>query len=139
MYINKIIKFIYIMSIVKLPVSIGELWDKYTILLIKKEKVIDQDKIKHILNEIDYFSTIINDYPYENNKMFIDLKRVNSELWDIEDKIRIKEKKKEFDDEFINLARQVYHKNDERATIKSNINVEYKSQIHEVKEYVNYE
>lgn len=127
------------MSIVKLPVSIGELWDKYTILLIKKEKVIDQDKIKHILNEIDYFSTIINDYPYENNNLFIDLKRVNFELWDIEDKIRVKEKKKEFDDEFISLARQVYHKNDERATIKSNINVEYKSLIHEVKEYVNYE
>jgi hypothetical protein len=126
------------MSIVNLPVSIGELWDKYTILLIKKEKIVNLEKIKHILNEIEYLSKIINDYPYENNKMFIDLKKVNSELWDIEDKIRIKEKKKEFNDEFIQLARQVYHKNDERANIKSRINLEYKSLIYEVKDYVIY-
>lgn len=127
------------MSIVNLPVSIGEFWDKYSILLIKKEKVSNPDKMKHILNEINYFNEIMDDYQCDNNKLFIDLKSVNTDLWEIEDKIRIKEKNKEFDDEFINLARQVYHKNDERANIKSAINIEYKSLIHEVKEYINYE
>jgi len=126
------------MSIANIPVSVGELWDKYTILLIKQEKVVDLDKIKHISNEIDYLSQIMKDYEYEDNDLFIDLKNVNSKLWDIEDKIRIKEKQREFDNEFISLARQVYHTNDERANIKNHINIKYKSSIREVKEYVNY-
>jgi hypothetical protein len=119
-------------------VSIGELWDKYSILLIKKEKIKDKLKLDYVNNEIKSLDKIMRYYPYQSNELFINLKKVNEKLWDIEDKLRIKESLKTFDNEFIELARSVYYTNDERAEIKRNINIIYDSLIHEIKDYINY-
>jgi len=81
---------------------------------------------------------LMNQYSFETDKLFFHLKEVNTILWNIEDKIRIKEKEKMFDEEFIELARNVYYTNDKRADIKKQINIKYNSIIHEVKDYVNY-
>ncbi len=123
---------------VHIPVSIGELWDKYTILLIKQNKVTDKIKLNHVNNELKYLNTFMEKYDYKDNKLFIQLKSINEKLWDIEDSIRLKEKKKNFDDEFIELARAVYYTNDERGDIKKEINVLFNSVIHEVKNYEKY-
>lgn len=120
-----------------IDVSIGELWDKYTILLIKKEFIKNEDKLKHILLEIELLDNNMKKYDKENN-MFIELKNINQQLWNIEDAIRIKEMNKEFDEEFITLARNVYITNDKRCICKQNINDFYGSCIQEVKEYVHY-
>jgi len=123
---------------INVPVSIGELWDKYTILLIKKEKVKDEKKIIYVLNEIEYLDKLMICYSYKDNNLFLNLQKINLELWDIEDKLRIKEKENIFDNEFIELARSVYYTNDKRAEIKKEINILFNSQIHEVKYYVDY-
>jgi hypothetical protein len=125
------------MSII-VPVSVGELWDKYSILLIKKEKIKDKDKIKNVTTEIEYLNKLMNKYSYNNSEIFIKLQNVNLTLWEIEDKLRIKEKENIFDNDFIQLARAVYYTNDLRAEIKREINILFNSNIYEVKEYVNY-
>jgi hypothetical protein len=123
---------------VNIPVSIGELWDKYTILIIKKEKIKDENKLKHIITEIKYLDEIMNKYQYNENKLFIELKNINDMLWNIEDKLRVKETQKSFDNEFIELARAVYFTNDKRAEIKKQINIDFDSIIYEIKDYVKY-
>jgi len=123
---------------VNVPISISELWNKYTILLIKKEKIKDKQKINYVLSEIKFLDSLMNLYSYKNNDLFIQLQKVNLELWNIEDKLRIKEKENVFDNEFIELARSVYYTNDKRAEIKKEINILFNSQIHEVKDYVDY-
>ena len=120
---------------ISIPISIGELWDKYTILLIKKDKITDISKLKHINTEIEYLYNIINKFSYKTDNLFIKLKECNLKLWNIEDNIRIKEKLKQFDSEFIQLARQVYLTNDERFNYKKLINVKYNSIINEMKSY----
>lgn len=124
-------------NIVQVPVSIGELCDKYTILLIKKEKITDEVKLSNIRRELSYLESIVADLnvPYSN---IYDLKKVNEKLWDIEDNIRIKEMHKEFDNEFIQLARSVYVTNDMRFEIKNEISKLFKSDILEVKSYNKY-
>ena len=124
-------------NIVQVPVSIGELCDKYTILLIKKEKITDDVKLSNIRKELSYLESIVADLnvPYSN---IYDLKKVNEKLWDIEDNIRIKEMHKEFDNEFIQLARSVYVTNDMRFEIKNEISKLFKSDILEVKSYNKY-
>ena len=124
---------------IKVPISIGELWDKYSILLIKKDKIIDENKLKHVCIEINYLDELMNNYSYKEDELFFNLKDINEKLWDIEDKLRIKELKKDFDEEFIKLARAVYYTNDKRSVIKTEINKKYNSNIYEVKNYVNYE
>jgi hypothetical protein len=116
-----------------IPISIGELWDKYSILLIKKERVKDETKLTFIEKEIEYLKPYMTISP-----LFIELKKINEHLWEIEDKIRIKEYKKEFDSEFIELARSVYITNDKRADTKKEINIQQKSIIHEIKDYIKY-
>lgn len=123
---------------INIPVSIGELWDKYTILLIKQEKIKNQEKLIHVINELNYLNKCMEKYDYKKNKLFIQLKLINENLWDIEDKIRLKEKEKYFDEDFIKLARSVYYTNDQRGEIKKEINVLFNSNIHEVKEYEKY-
>jgi hypothetical protein len=123
---------------ISVPVSIGELWDKYTILLVKNEKVKDKSKQHFIHLEIENLDLVMNNYLYQENELFLNLKKVNEALWDIEDKLRIKESLKMFDNEFIELARAVYYTNDKRAEIKRQINTEFNSMLHEVKEYVQY-
>jgi len=123
---------------ISIPISIGELWDKYTILLIKKEKIKDYNKLIHINLEINKLDEFINKYSYKDNNLFINLININKKLWDIEDKLRIKEKNKQFDSEFIELARSVYYNNDKRAEIKKEINNNFNSIIHEIKDYIDY-
>ena len=124
---------------VYIPVSIGELWDKYTILLIKQRKIHDENKLAHVNTEKDFLESHMNTFLlYKENPLFIELQDTNERLWDIEDALRIKESDKEFDAEFIELARSVYFVNDKRAAIKKDINIQFGSAIHEVKEYVDY-
>ena len=103
------------------PVSIGELYDKYTILQIKSEKIKDNEKLYFINEEINHLIPYIDKYQLNAN-IIEELKHINTILWDIEDNIREKEKKQEFDDEFIALARKVYITNDKRSVFKSYIN-----------------
>jgi hypothetical protein len=121
-------------------VSIGELIDKFTILLIKKSKIIDQEKLNKVSIEIDYLKKDVENLKnkYEINDLFDNLININTKLWNIEDNIRIKEKNQEFDSEFIQLARSVYFTNDERAFIKNEINKKTESNIFEVKSYEDY-
>ena len=123
--------------IVSVPISIGELCDKYTILQIKSEKISDVNKLNKIENEIRYLKPLIYQCKVSEDKLN-DLKKVNEKLWDIEDKIRIKESHSVYDAEFIELARAVYITNDHRFELKSAINEYYKSDICEVKSYAKY-
>ena len=122
-------------------ISPGELLDKISILEIKIEKVKDKNSLEEIkkeykiLKEIRTSSIEITD---EIKDLFQSVKNVNIKLWNIEDKLRICEKNKEFDKNFIELARSVYFANDERAEFKSKINKILKSNIIEIKQYDNY-
>jgi len=122
----------------EINVSIGELWDKFTILLIKKEKITNEEKLKIVLNEISFLQPKMDKYEYLSNNNFINLKETNLKLWEVEDKLRIKETEKRFDNEFILLARRVYYLNDIRSEFKGKINNEFGSKIGEVKDYINY-
>jgi len=121
-------------------VSVGEVIDKYTILDIKSEKIKDKDKLTNIIKEKNILSLSLSEHNYfilfstETNE----LKIINEKLWDIEDRIRIKEFKMEFDDEFIELARSVYITNDIRFNIKNKINKLSNSNIVEEKSYFKY-
>lgn len=120
-------------------VSNGELVDKVTILSIKLKKIKSKDKLVNIQKEFDHLSGKLKDIGFSvNNKEYNELVNVNTKLWEIEDKIRVKEAKQEFDDEFIKLARSVYFENDKRFEIKKRINNLTSSSLHEEKEYVNY-
>ncbi len=125
------------MNVCYIPISIGDLFDKYSILLIKLEKIKDDYKILTITKEIEYLKPIINKYNI-NEELFNLLKNINIKLWEIEDGIRKKEHKKEFDEEFIELARSVYTNNDKRADIKNQINQFFNSDIIEIKDYFQY-
>ncbi len=120
-------------------VSIGEVVDKVTILSIKLEKFKDENKRNNVLNEYNVLKKNIESLGInEKTQEFIDLKEVNLKLWNIEDSIRIKESKGEFDNEFIQIARSVYFENDVRAEIKKKINLKFGSEFVEEKEYVDY-
>ena len=119
-----------------IPVSIGELWDKYSILVIKKQKIVDLEKLEKINTEISYLEPFLKQYPIGIDVLESDIYLCNLELWKIEDEIREKEKRQEFDEEFIQLARSVYFTNDKRYNIKSKINEQFNSSIYEVKSYI---
>ena len=123
----------------KIDISIGELVDKVSILSIKLEKIKNPDKLKNIKKEYDLlYESMKKTGITKDSEQFINLVQVNLSLWDIEDKIRIKEAKNEFDDDFIQLARSVYFENDKRAEIKKQINLTFGSDLIEEKEYVQY-
>ena len=125
-------------STILAPISIGELIDKITILEIK-QIYMTGIKLKNINKEIKLLKNILQDKNLEINIDLIkNLKKINKTLWEIEDNIRIKESKQEFDEEFIKLARSVYIENDERASIKKEINQKYNSDLVEEKSYKNY-
>lgn len=125
-------------KIINVPISVGELIDKITILEIKKDKLKNL-KLKNILKELSFLRAVL-----EKNSILIpdaiyfQLKSINLKLWDIEDKIRIKEKNKEFDNEFIELARSVYLNNDRRSETKKELNIMFNSEIIEEKSYEKY-
>ena len=123
------------MNICYIPVSVGELYDKYTILQIKKEKINNVDKLAYITTELTHLQPLIDKFKLDL-ALVEKIKNVNERLWEIEDNIRIKEAKLEFDEEFINLARLVYTTNDERYSIKAMINNIYNSAIQEIKHYL---
>ena len=110
------------------PVSLGELYDKYSILQIKSERIHDKSKLVSVTKELEYLQPYINKFQLDI-KLNDEMKHINEELWVIEDKIREKEHKHEFDEEFILLARSVYKKNDKRSVIKNKINEYLNSEI----------
>lgn len=114
-----------------IPVSVGELIDKITILEIKAF-LTDDEYVHKELSELNQIKSILTQYTLNYE---VQLKKVNEDLWKIENRIREKEKLQEFDDEFIELARSVYIKNDERARIKKEINILCNSDYREVKIY----
>ena len=116
---------------IEIPVSVGELIDKITILEIKS-MFSDNEYIQKELEELNQIKFTITQYTLEYE---VQLKKVNETLWKIEDKIRKKEKLQEFDEEFIELARSVYITNDKRAKIKSEINELTNSSLREIKVY----
>ena len=124
----------------KIEVSHGEIVDKLTILQIKKENITDNEKLVNINKEYDYLFTVVeNDLGISTESLdYLKLLSVNKELWVIEDNIRNKERQKEFDEEFIKLARDVYYTNDVRAKIKKEINLKYGSGFIEEKSYNKY-
>jgi len=126
---------------IKVEVSFGEYLDKLTILQIKSERVHDEGKLKNIRHELSLLKTTWEKHPQSKVELSDELrqlKAVNEKLWDIEDKIRDKERHRNFDQGFIELARAVYFTNDERARIKRIINEKLGSELIEEKSYTDY-
>ena len=122
-------------------ISPGELLDKISILEIKLEKVKDKDRQKRIKIEYDILKKVQNSSIEMSDKikdLYRSVSNVNIKLWDIEDKIRICEQNKDFGKNFIELARGVYFNNDKRAKLKNEINEILKSNIREIKQFVDY-
>jgi hypothetical protein len=119
------------MNFPNVPVSIGELIDKITILQIKSKHTDNE----YIIKELNDLIKIAEDLQVYKQEYLDNLMEVNQSLWCIEDEIRIKEKNQEFDDRFIELARSVYKQNDLRAVIKRKINDETQSAYKEIKIY----
>ena len=126
--------------IVNTPISLGELIDKISILVIKEKKIKDEKKNNLIREELTLLKKTLNEAANYNsiNNYLNQLIDVNSALWKIEDEIRDCEKNKKFDQKFIELARSVYITNDRRAEIKLEINNKFGSKIVEVKSYTKY-
>ena len=125
-------------KIINAPISIGELVDKITILEIKKNKL-QNSKLGNVLKELSFLRKLMEKHQIEiTDDLFTQLKEINLTLWNIEDQIRIKEKNKEFDNIFIELARSVYFTNDKRSEIKKRINRLSNSEITEEKSYAEY-
>lgn len=124
----------------KLYVSEAEILDKLTILEIKSKNINDYNKIKNIEIELDILKKESTDILLDEKifSLYLELKKVNMKLWEIEDNIRIKERNKSFDNDFIELARSVYQTNDQRASIKKQINTILNSEIIEEKSYEPY-
>jgi len=120
----------------KIDVSIGEVFDKITILQIKLEKIKDHEKLKHIEYELKILEKILQESKIDiSSNLLQRLREVNETLWDTEDIIRDKEEKEEFDTEFIKHARLDAKLNDQRFLIKNEINLFFDSQIKEQKSY----
>ena len=129
------------MSTISTPVSYGELIDKITILEIKAERIRDAAKVANVRTELDLLDATWAAHPASRTDIAAEraaLRGVNETLWDIEDRIRVKEKAQAFDAEFIELARSVYFRNDERAAIKRTINEKLGSTLVEEKSYEDY-
>lgn len=122
------------------PISVGELIDKLTILQIKLQNIADLEKLGNVKQEWDALSNLpeYKDIAYEVAPFFTNLYIVNMDLWKIEDDIRECERNGDFGEKFVALARAVYKTNDRRAAIKKSINLKYKSKIVEEKSYKEY-
>ncbi|MCD6585551.1 MAG: hypothetical protein J7K96_07310 [Desulfobacteraceae bacterium] len=123
----------------KVEVSIGELVDKVSILSIKRRKIKNAEKLKNIQKEYDILVKAMDAEGIDvTSDEFTRLEAINLKLWDIEDRIRLKEAAHAFDNEFIELARSVYFINDDRSVVKKEINLKFGSDLVEEKEYVEY-
>jgi hypothetical protein len=125
---------------ITIPVSIGELIDKLSILHVKKMKISDKDKLEYVNKEFELLYNMSSEYlsQPEIETLYHSLVTVNSKLWDIEDELRVLEQEKKFTGKFIDVARKVYFTNDERFRLKNEINKFTDSEIREVKDYVKY-
>ena len=126
--------------LINTPISLGELVDKISILMIKKKNISDSIKLQHVNKELEFLQKTLKKYISEDeiNDFLLKLVNINSKLWDIEDDIRECERKKLFDQTFIDLARSVYFTNDKRAKVKNDINKTFGSELVEVKSYEEY-
>ena len=130
----------------KIEVSNGEIMDKLTILAIKLQQIKDEAKLKNVQTEYDVLAPIVHGMyealEEEDKELLQDLHKnlqdINQTLWNIEDQIRIHESKKDFEDDFVELARSVYFTNDERAEFKKKINELTGSLLVEEKSYEDY-
>ena len=130
---------------IKIPISIGELIDKITILEIKTQFIKDSEKLEVIFKELEILNLeyikLISDIQKKSKKigqMKDELFNVNMKLWEIEDEIRVLEDKKEFSEHFVKLARSVYMYNDKRSEVKNKINLLTESKLSEIKQYPKY-
>ena len=126
---------------INIPASIGELFDKITILEIKKSKIKDENKLIFINKELNLLKNVVKSKKINTrslSSLVKKLKNVNLKLWNVEDKLRKFEKNKQFKKDFINYARKVYYTNDKRAILKNEINLKTNSIISEVKSYEKY-
>ena len=126
--------------LINTPISLGELVDKISILIIKQKNITDENKLDHVKKELDFLQKTLMNYVQQEeiNNYLENLININSKLWNIEDDIRECERKKLFDQSFIDLARSVYFTNDERAKVKNDINRTFGSELVEVKSYEEY-
>lgn len=129
------------MKNIHVPVSPGEVLDKITILEIKSERMTDPDKVANVRIELDLLKdtweeAVVGDELIR--KLHDELKEINEALWEIEDDIRDKERVKEFDERFVELARSVYFTNDRRSQVKKQLNLHLGSEIIEEKSYQDY-
>jgi hypothetical protein len=122
-----------------IPVSWGEVFDKITILEIKASRLSGPDALANVRKELQLLKTCSDfDKTSELTALISELKAVNLRLWDIEDLIREEERKGEFGESFISLARSVYRENDKRAALKREINTLLYSELVEEKSYADY-
>ena len=130
------------MNKILVEVSVGELFDKISILEIKKDKIKDKGKLKYILDEYNLLKEqMVNKVKLNEmlSSLFDALKDINSKLWVIEDDKRLCEKNSDFGEKFIKLSRDIHFLNDKRASIKLEINNQTGSKIKEIKEYTTYQ
>tara|TARA_B100000683_G_scaffold135372_1_gene132138 strand:+ start:151 stop:534 length:384 start_codon:yes stop_codon:yes gene_type:complete len=126
--------------LINTPISLGELVDKISILMVKQKNIKNNNKLDQVNKELNYLqATLDNHVTKDEIDVFLNsLIDINSRLWVIEDDIRECERKKQFDQKFIDLARSVYFTNDKRANIKLDINNKFGSELVEVKSYEEY-
>jgi len=124
---------------ISIPVSIGELFDKITILEIKSEEIKDIQKLKNINKELNLLTNIMKTIDFKQVlKYYLELKQINKKLWNIEDRIRELDREKVFENEFVKLAQSVYVCNDKRSKLKYKINMLLGSNLIEEKSYKEY-
>lgn len=126
---------------INVEMSIGEFFDKITILEIKESRIEDPEKLANVKKKLGYLNNLLDSLPFSRKQVEAEvdrLRQVNEKIWDIEDNIRLKEASKSFDEEFIELARSVYYTNDKRAEIKRAINIKLGSDFVEEKSYEEY-
>ena len=129
------------MNKILVEVSVGELFDKISILEIKKDKIKDKEKLNFIIDEYNVLKEqMVNKVKLDEklSGLFDALKDINSKLWVIEDDKRLCEKNSDFGEKFIKLSRDIHFLNDKRASIKLEINNQTGSKIKEIKEYTSY-
>jgi len=127
---------------IKVEISIGEFFDKITILEIKQERISDEEKLVNVTKELDALNMLLGELSISRSDVeheVAELKLINEQLWVIEDNIREKESQKAFDQEFIDLARSVYITNDKRSDVKRAINIKLGSDFIEEKSYEEYQ
>ena len=126
---------------VNIPISLGELLDKISILEIKNKKILDESKILNIKKELNGLKKVLDELNInlsETNSLYNKLYKINLTLWEIEDSIRVFEKNDDFGEKFIELARAVYITNDQRFEVKNDINKLFNSEYVEEKSYEDY-